>query len=80
VFKSQACSEGNVLQQESSVKPEHRAAAYRQHLKEMKVAKHAALTQRRILDSRLKGLKSLADLSRPRSGWLRLVYAIVPEA
>lgn len=39
----------------------------------MKVAKNAALTQRKILDSRLNGLKSLADLSRPRSGWLKAI-------
>jgi len=39
----------------------------------MKVAKHAALTQRKILDSRLNSLKSFADLSRPRSGWLKAI-------
>lgn len=39
----------------------------------MKLARSAALTQRKLLDSRLKNLGSLVNLRPPRSGWLKAI-------
>lgn len=39
----------------------------------MKTSKKAAITQRQTLEARLTKLSPLADLPRPRSGWLKAI-------